>query len=143
VATSEHGPVELIRSGVSGEPPESLRGRPVAAVCGIGNPPAFRRTLEGLGAVVVAFRSYPDHHPYSRADVNELQTWANGLPSDAVVATTQKDWVKLRVPDLAGRPLWAVRIGLTFRDGQEVFDATLRQVAPNYGSQDFQTQFTE
>jgi tetraacyldisaccharide 4'-kinase len=107
-----------------------LRGQPVAGFCGIGNPTAFRRTLEGLGATVVAFRSFPDHHPYSRADVDDLRGWANGLPAGTAVATTQKDWVKLRLGDLAGRPLWAVRIGLAFRDGQEAFDAALRRVVP-------------
>jgi len=77
---------------------------------------------------VAAFRTFPDHHPYTRADVDDLRAWAGQLPADAVVATTQKDWVKLRVPDLAGRPLRAVAIGLAFRDGQEAFDEALRQV---------------
>jgi tetraacyldisaccharide 4'-kinase len=129
VAWTEHRPVELI-GGEPGDvsPPETLNGEPVAGFCGIGNPTAFRRTLEGLGATVVAFRTFPDHHPYTRADVDDLRAWAARLPADAVVATTQKDWVKLRMPDLAGRPLRAVRIGLTFRDGQDVFDDTLRRV---------------
>ena len=45
-----------------------------------------------------------------------------------MVATTQKDWVKLRLADLAAAPLWAVRIGLAFRDGQDEFDAALRRI---------------
>jgi tetraacyldisaccharide 4'-kinase len=119
VATSEHRPTTEA---------EELRGKTVGAFCGIGNPTAFRRTLESLGATVAAFRTFPDHHPYSRADVDALRAWAAGLPTDAVVATTQKDWVKLRLPDLDGRPLVAVKIELAFRDGQEAFDAALRQV---------------
>ena len=47
-----------------------------------------------------------------------------------MIVTTQKDWVKLRLADLAGRPLRAVRVGLAFRDGQEAFDAALRRAAP-------------
>ena len=43
-------------------PVEELRGRTVAAFAGIGNPAAFRRTLEDLGANVIDFRTYPDHH---------------------------------------------------------------------------------
>jgi tetraacyldisaccharide 4'-kinase len=120
VAATEHRPTEC----------ESLRGRPVGAFCGIANPAAFRRTLEGLGASVAAFRTFADHHPYAAADVEDLRNWAARLPSDAVVVTTQKDWVKLRLPDLAGRPLRALRIGLVFRDGQEAFDAALRRLAP-------------
>ncbi|HJZ57729.1 MAG TPA: tetraacyldisaccharide 4'-kinase [Gemmataceae bacterium] len=131
VVATEHRPTDLI----GGTEPESveietLRSRPVAGFCGIGNPAAFRRTLEGLGATVVEFRSFPDHHPYTHEDVDDLRAWTDRLPADAVVATTQKDWVKLRLPDLAGRPLRAVRIGLAFRDGQAAFDEVLRRVVP-------------
>ncbi|MDB5308555.1 MAG: lpxK [Gemmataceae bacterium] len=135
VATTEHRPTDLIRAGEEGQaiPPDVLRTRPVGAFCGIGNPAAFRRTLEDLGATVAAFRAFPDHYPYTRADVDDLQTWANALPADAVIATTQKDWVKLRLADLAGRPLWAVRIGLVFREGQEAFDEMLCRVTAGGG----------
>lgn len=129
VATTEHRPADLL-GGDEPEPVETLAGKPVAAFCGIGNPAAFRRTLESLGATVVNFRAFPDHHPYSRADVDDLMRWSEALPAGATVATTQKDWVKLRVPDLAGRPLRAVRIGLAFRSGQDEFDAALRRIAP-------------
>jgi tetraacyldisaccharide 4'-kinase len=141
VAWTEHRPVELIGGepgDVPGEPgdvslPELLYGKPVAGFCGIGNPAAFRRTLEGLGATVVAFRTFPDHHPYTRPDVDDLRAWAARLPADAVVATTQKDWVKIRLADLAGRPLRAVRIGLTIRDGEDRFADALRSVVPSPG----------
>jgi tetraacyldisaccharide 4'-kinase len=126
VATTEHRPVDLI-GGETSEALEVLKGRPVAGFCGIGNPTAFRRTLESLGAEVIDFRAFPDHHAYTRADVDDLIRWASGLPADGMIATTQKDWVKLRVPDLGGRPLRAVRIGLTFREGQREFDETLLQ----------------
>ena len=129
VATTEHRPGALI-GGAEPESVELLRGRTVAAFCGIGNPAAFRHTLGALGARVIAFRAFPDHHAYGRDDVDDLRRWAAELPGDALVATTQKDWVKLRLPELAGRPLRAVRIALAFRDGQEEFDAVLRRMTP-------------
>lgn len=130
VATTVHAPVELIGCDGMTAAVESLRGQKIAAFCGIGNPAAFRRTLEGLGATVAAFRSFPDHHAYTRADVDELRGWAGSLEVRAVT-TTQKDWVKLRTPDLAGRPLWAVRIGMAFRAGEDVLTDALRAVAPS------------
>lgn len=129
IATSEHRPIELVGCGGAKASPETLRGRPVVGFCGIGNPAAFRRTLEDLGATVIAFRTFPDHHPYSRADVDDLREWVRAQPGETVIATTQKDWVKLRTPDLGGRPLWAVRIGLVFRDGLDAFDNALRRAA--------------
>jgi tetraacyldisaccharide 4'-kinase len=127
IAATEHRPLDLI-GGSAPEPVGSLRDRTVAAFCGIGNPAAFRRTLEGLGARVVDFRAFGDHHAYSRTDVDDLACWAGRLPADALVVTTQKDWVKLRLGDLAGRPLRAVRIGVAFRKGQREFDEALRRI---------------
>ena len=127
VATTEHRPRELI-GGSEPEPVDGLKGRAVGGFCGIGNPAAFRRTLEGLGARVVEFRAFDDHHAYTRADVEDLARWAERLPDGASIATTQKDWVKLRLGELAGRPLRAVRIGLAFRTGQREFDEILSRV---------------
>jgi tetraacyldisaccharide 4'-kinase len=130
VAATEHRPVELT-GGETVVSIEGLTNQPVAAFCGIGNPRAFRRTLENLGAALSDFRAFPDHHAYTRTDVDDLIRWANGLPPNALIATTQKDWVKLRISELAGRPLRAVRIGLAFRSGQLEFDEKLRSCLPN------------
>ncbi|HEY3789263.1 MAG TPA: tetraacyldisaccharide 4'-kinase, partial [Urbifossiella sp.] len=118
VAMTEHSPARSVSEGL----------RTTAAFCGIGNPAAFRRTLEDLGANIVAFRTFPDHHAYTREDVDELRNWASQLSPDAEIATTQKDWVKLRLDDLAGRPLRTVRIEMTFREGREAFDDLLRRI---------------
>lgn len=128
VATAVHAPVGLVGADDRTAPVGELRGRRVGAFCGIGNPDAFRRTLADLGADVTAFRGFPDHHPYTRADVDDLRAWADKLPADAVVATTQKDFVKLRVTDLAGRPVWAVRVGMRFLDGEDRVRETLEAV---------------
>jgi tetraacyldisaccharide 4'-kinase len=130
VAETEHRPTELL-GGNEPEPLEKMAGRAVGGFCGIGNPAAFRRTLEGLGARVIEFRSFADHHAYTRADIDDLARWAGALPSDALLATTQKDWVKIRIGELAGRPLRAVRIALSFRTGQREFDEALSRVLAN------------
>jgi tetraacyldisaccharide 4'-kinase len=117
VIETTHRPVELINSERATESLTSLCQQPVAAFCGIGNPEAFRRTLVNQGAEVCAFRTYADHHAYTRDDVQELRTWARSLPVDCLVLTTQKDLVKLRVASLADRPLWALRISLHVEAG--------------------------
>ncbi len=127
LAESIHEPVHL--AGANREAPlELLRGRPVGAFCGIGNPHAFRQTLEALGSEVMAWEVFPDHHRYTREDVERLERWAGHLPPDALVATTQKDLVKLRRSQLGGRPLWAVRIALRPTAGQEGLDRKLEGV---------------
>jgi tetraacyldisaccharide 4'-kinase len=128
IATSVHEPVDLVREDGDPEPVEALRGRRVGAVSGIGNPAAFRKTLTALGADVVGERVFPDHHGYTRTDVDGLRKWAESLSADAVVATTQKDFVKLRLAELAGRPVRAVRIGLKFLTGEAEFRAAVNGV---------------
>jgi tetraacyldisaccharide 4'-kinase len=131
IVETSHRPTELIGSGGRAEL-EMLRGRPVAAFCGLGNPDAFRRTLVDQGANVTAFRTFADHHPYNRDDVADLRRWAAGLPADTHVVTSQKDLVKLCLPDLEGRPLWALRIRLQVDAGQEVLEQHLRAALTRY-----------
>jgi tetraacyldisaccharide 4'-kinase len=125
VAESSHRAVELQNSERTVAPLERLRQGPVAAFCGLGNPDAFRRTLTDLGADLCAFRTYPDHHAFTRDDVERLRVWAAGLPAGCAVVTTQKDLVKLRLPGLADRPLWALRVRLEVGPGREELERAL------------------
>ncbi len=135
-ATCVHQSVELLGADGATESVDLLNGKPVAGFCGVGNPESFRRTLTDLGATVVDFRAFPDHHPYTREDVDALRAWAAKLPADATLATTQKDWVKLRVGELGGRPLWAVRVGVRFTSGEVELRAKLESVLPQLQEED-------
>jgi tetraacyldisaccharide 4'-kinase len=134
IATSVHG-VACLGKIIPGKPGEMsgniLKGQTVAAFCGIGNPGSFRKTVEGLGATVTAFREFTDHHAYTRTDVESLREWVAQFPADTWILTTQKDQVKLRLPELAGRELWAVEIGLQVKDGDAAFHEALRRIAPS------------
>jgi tetraacyldisaccharide 4'-kinase len=125
VAESIHRPEALMNTSGVVASLDLLRQRPVAGFCGIGNPEAFRRTLVDLDCRLVDFRTYPDHHVYTLQDVEAMEGLAQHLPDDALLVTTQKDLVKLRIDHLAGRPLWAVRISLEFRTGQAKVEALL------------------
>jgi len=76
------------------EPPERLAGVRVGVLAGLARPAALRRTLEALGARVVAERSFRDHHRYRRGDLANLPRQAE------LWITTEKDAVKLQ-------PAWA------------------------------------
>ncbi|RBW49828.1 tetraacyldisaccharide 4'-kinase [Marinobacter sp. F3R11] len=67
--------------------PESLQGKRVRAVAGIGNPGRFFDTLRGLGAEVTAV-PFPDHHHFRLEDL--------GADSDQMLVMTAKDGVKCR-----------------------------------------------
>jgi tetraacyldisaccharide 4'-kinase len=103
---------------------ESLAGQPLAAFCGIGNPQGFRQTLDRLGYDVAAFREFPDHHAYRRADIDALAGWASAHRAAALVCT-HKDLVKIGIASLGAMPLWAVRVGLTILEGQPAIESRL------------------
>jgi tetraacyldisaccharide 4'-kinase len=71
-----------------------LAGRRVLAFAGIGDPARFFRTLRGSGIDVIAERAFPDHHPFSKAEIDALVAAAtrDGL----TVVTTEKDLARLR-----------------------------------------------
>jgi tetraacyldisaccharide 4'-kinase len=128
VAETTHQPAAWRNAAHAEQPVEALHGRPVAGFCGIGNPDAFRRTLAGLGLDVVAWRTFPDHHRYTREDIESLRAWARQQPADAALVTTQKDLVKVGLDRLGERDLWALRIRLHVRAGREALDAKLREI---------------
>jgi tetraacyldisaccharide 4'-kinase len=128
VVETRHSPVELRNSDEESASLDVLREGPVAAFCGLGNPDAFRRSLLDLGADVRDLRVYPDHHAYSREDVEELRRWASELDDRSNIVTTQKDLVKLRLSRLGDRPLWCMRIRLCVETGQDVLDGRLQAV---------------
>ena len=128
VAEATHRPTVAVNADGAERSLDEFRGIPATAFFGIGNPDAFRHTLAQLGIDVTAFRVFPDHHPYQRADVESLEQWCESMPHNGVVFTTQKDLVKLRIPRLAGRDLWAVRIELSVRAGEGTLHDLLERV---------------
>ncbi|POZ60018.1 tetraacyldisaccharide 4'-kinase [Chromobacterium alticapitis] len=82
-------------------------GLRVAALAGIGHPQRFFDTLAGMGVAVERRLSFPDHHPFSAADI----------PADAdAVIVTSKDAVKLAraLHDAAQRArLWVLPVQAT------------------------------
>lgn len=74
---------------VPGPEAADLKGKPLVAFAGLGRPEKFFATLEGLGCDLAAERAFPDHHPYTEADLEPLA--ATGL----TMVTTAKDRVRL------------------------------------------------
>lgn len=121
---TNHAPQALLSATGSTGPWNSLRGRRVAAFCGIGNPAGFRLTLGRLGCELAAFREFPDHHLFTRDDIQSLMRWVEGMAVDAVL-TTHKDLVKIGLEELADRPLWAVTVAIEFLRGQDSLEGRL------------------
>jgi tetraacyldisaccharide 4'-kinase len=73
---------------------EALQNKRVLAFAGIGAPEKFFRSLEAAGAVVVAKKSFGDHHRYTETDASMLLADAKSSGLDLV--TTEKDLARMR-----------------------------------------------
>ncbi|MDQ1256241.1 MAG: Tetraacyldisaccharide 4-kinase, partial [Candidatus Hydrogenedentes bacterium] len=86
VRQTRHAPQRLWRLCDNVEAPlAALKNRTVKAACGIGNPEAFYRTIESLGAIIGARAAYRDHA---------------SIPMDALAGvewtvTTEKDAMRI------------------------------------------------
>ncbi|MBL8940027.1 MAG: tetraacyldisaccharide 4'-kinase [Archangium sp.] len=73
--------------------PSSLRNQRVVAVAGIARPKRFFDTLEGLGAELVVTERFPDHHRFTKAELERIRAHAERTQS--IVVTTEKDAERL------------------------------------------------
>lgn len=88
---SVEGPVT--KAGMKIFVPEELRGKKLLAVAGIGRPEKFFASLRAEGCEVIS-RSFPDHHKFSRAELDSIKEQAKR--EGAEVVTTAKDAVRLK-----------------------------------------------
>lgn len=94
----------------------TFSGQPVLAFAGIGRPEKFAASLREAGADVRALRSFPDHHPYTSAEMARLI--ADAAAAKARLATTAKDYV--RVPAEFRDQVAVFRIKLAWDNAQEI-----------------------
>jgi tetraacyldisaccharide 4'-kinase len=89
-----------------------LRGESLLAFAGIGRPEKFFATLATLGARVAAARGFPDHHRFTKSELEALFTEAKGKA--LTVVTTEKDLVRL--PNDYARQTIGLPVTLRFDD---------------------------
>jgi tetraacyldisaccharide 4'-kinase len=87
-------PIPVFRMRRMAATPETARFDPAYAVAGIAEPSRFFADVREAGWPLVGNRAFPDHHAFSRPDVDRLFTEARGAGA-ATVVTTEKDLVRL------------------------------------------------
>ncbi len=105
-----------------------LEGKGIFAFCAIGNPVSLRKSIENLGAKVLGFRAFPDHHAYSLNDLKRLDEESQSLMPDAII-TTQKDKVKIKNDAIAWNfPLWTLKMEIRILEGCGVLEGKIDAV---------------
>lgn len=115
---ANHGPDEEVFLDL-----RALGGAAIFAFCGIGNPHGFGATLRAAGARIVALETFPDHHPYTDAEVDRIADAARTAGATFVV-TTEKDAVRIRrIPE--NPPFLAVRIRMRLSSDEAYWERVL------------------
>lgn len=111
-------------------PVRQLAGKKAFVFCGIGNPPAFLRSLETLGIIPAGRLFFEDHHPYTPEDMETILHQTRKSNAE-VILTTEKDWVKtalLAEPD-ESIPFYYLPVELEFlTDPAPFLQAVLRYI---------------
>jgi len=120
LARSIHAPVFAGITDGSRIDLDQLKHKRVFALCGIGNPEAFLRTIQHIGADVVGSAIYNDHHHYTDLCVTEIVRQAGNANADFIL-TTQKDWTKIRslLPAHHTVPFAYLAIQIAFLAGED------------------------
>lgn len=125
---SRHAPRDLADGLLARSFPLSgLTGLRVGLLTGVARPGSVRRTVESLGAAVVAAFAYPDHHPFTEGEVAAALGEAGRVGAEFLV-TTEKDAVRLPVAVAGDERIRAVRIDAQVLRGGEVLGAALDAV---------------
>jgi tetraacyldisaccharide 4'-kinase len=115
------GPFQL-----DGGQAEAIKGKNVALFCGIGNPARFVKTVEELGAQIVAAHFSPDHRILKEKGLRQFATLSKERGA-ALLLCTEKDKVKLSKSDLP-LPVGWVRATLEIVKNQQVWIKTVNEI---------------
>lgn len=134
-AECRHRPLRLGNAFGKTRSLDWIGGRRIGVFCGIGNPNAFRQTVEQLEPTALLFRAFPDHHAYEREDIEALRDWAQDNSLEGLLCT-HKDLVKIGSESIGDTPLWAVWVGLEFSCGESSVVERLEALLPETGPAD-------
>jgi tetraacyldisaccharide 4'-kinase len=94
----------------------------VVLVTGIARPHPFVAWAKNHFTVLHHF-NYPDHHAYSRSDVEKMQKFIHRYAEPVSILTTEKDAIKLAaLAHAAALPVFSVPVYVTFLKDGKVFD---------------------
>jgi len=122
-ASEENGAVAAAQR----QPLSFLKGRRVAAFCGIATPESFFKFLTDYGADLVARERFPDHYRYVEADFVELAAVAQRTGAECLI-TTEKDAVRIPYERAWDCPVYYLRLEIDILRGAQDFDEAVGRI---------------
>lgn len=94
------------------------------AFTAIGNPDRFYNLLQAQGLTLEGVKSFPDHHNYSQAEIDDLEHCAK--EGAYTLITTRKDYVKIP----AHNQIICANVALKFTDEKQLFNLIYEKIRP-------------
>ena len=111
---------------------DSLKGQHVLLLSGIASPRQLEEDLQALAAPAsLTPLTYPDHHNFSRKDVERINSTFATMPTPRCIVTTEKDAARLSgisgLSDDVRHNLYALPVRITFMqpEQEEKFNETI------------------
>lgn len=108
-----------IRSKENTEPITFLKEKPFTLVTGIANPKPLLTYLDKMGLTYI-HKEYPDHHPFSDKEIEELH-------DESFILTTEKDYMRLQ-GSLSAVPLYYLPIKTILQEEDVFIKAVVRHI---------------
>ena len=122
VVQSKHQPIGFYELGKSEKllNIESLKGKTIVLVSAIARPDSFENLIKSLDINVDLCFRFPDHHNYTRKDLDSIIKSCKEKNIDTIIIT-EKDAVKLKALPVAScqLPVYVLRIELEVREEDE------------------------
>jgi tetraacyldisaccharide 4'-kinase len=109
---------------------DCIKGRTVFAFSGLADNYNFFRTLKSLKCNVSGFMEFPDHHPYSERDLDEILSAAKRSMSKCLI-TTEKDYVRIAHKIDWSDDLFVIGIEIDFGADKKRFNAYIKDWIEN------------
>jgi len=108
-----HRPVDLVRGDYGATLPFSaLQGKKICGFAGIARPDSFKKSLLAAGAQIISFAVFPDHHAYSKQELETIYNNFTGSGADFLL-TTEKDGMRLQEFPVLAQKIYLLRIAMT------------------------------
>lgn len=97
----------------------------VVVMCGIGNPNVFSEDILHQGINIMDEKFFPDHHPYTQQDLDQITAEASRIGADAII-TTEKDAVRIEGLKQGDVPVYSAQLRIGSEDEVRLKSLLLR-----------------
>ncbi len=105
---------------------ENLSNYTILLVTGIGKPKLLQKYIKSQSKKV-SLLSYPDHHTFSKKDIQKIKNDFDIIKSkNKIILTTEKDASRLlNISELKGYPIYCIEIEIEFLNKEDKFNTQI------------------